>query len=140
VEAVSDEIRRMNRNLELLSNHNIMRRKRDIGSLVRQTYSSISFAPLDRDEGVSLRIFLSHHLEKLVGLSKMLAAEYTGMMLSKSESTIRQWRANLSRVVIIARQFQQGQYQQSGVLWSSKDLNKKESVYVCQVHVCVREC
>ena len=42
-------------------------------------------ASLDCDDRMSLGIFLSHQLENLVGLSKLMAAEYSGIMLSKSE-------------------------------------------------------
>ena len=38
---------------------------------------------LDRDDSVSLGIFISHQLEHLVGLSKLMAAEYTSMMLNE---------------------------------------------------------
>lgn len=64
-----------------------------------ETDSQLQFAEewsisLDRDDKVSLGLFLSYHLEQLLGLSKTMAAEYTGMMLGKSERTIRQWKAD----------------------------------------------
>ncbi len=47
---------------------------------------------LDRDDKVSLALFLCYHLEHLFGHSYTKAAEYAGMMLGRSDRTILQWR------------------------------------------------
>ena len=58
-----------------------------------------------------------------------MAAEYSGMMLSKSERTM-QWRADFAENGYEVPDNQQGRYQQSGVLWLSEELNKRASDYV----------
>ena len=87
------------------------------------------------ENGLTLWIVMTEcHLEffsltngkTLVGLSKLMAAEYSGMMLSKSERTIRQWRADFAENGYEVP----GRYQQSGVLWLSEELNKRASDYM----------
>ena len=72
------------------------RELRENNELKMEKFCGEWVASLDRDDRMSLGIFLSHHLENLVGFSKLMAAEYSGMMLSKSERTIRQWRADFA--------------------------------------------
>ena len=85
---------------------------------------------LDHDDKVSLGLFLCFHLEQLRGLSKTMAAEYIGIMMGKSERTIRQWKANFIENGYEVPESKQGRYQRSGILWSSEELNRKATKHV----------
>ena len=84
---------------------------------------------LSRDDMVSLGLFLSFHLENLLGFSASNAAEYAAIMLGKSDRTVRQWKADFIETGDIPDS-QQGRHQRNGVLWSSEELNKKALKYV----------
>ena len=45
---------------------------------------------LDRDDKISLSLFLCYHLQHLLNFTHTKAAEYAGIMLGKSDRTIRQ--------------------------------------------------
>ena len=49
---------------------------------------------LDCDDVISLGLFLSYHLNKTLNVPKTKAAEFSSMMLGKSDRTIRLWRAD----------------------------------------------
>ena len=84
---------------------------------------------LSRDNVVSLGLFLCFKLENLMGFSATNAAEYASIMLSKSDRTIRQRKADFFELGDIPDS-QQGRHQRSGILWSSEELNEKTSKYV----------
>ena len=46
---------------------------------------------LDRDDTISLGLFLDFHLKTLLRVNATTAAEYTSIMMGKSEKTIRTW-------------------------------------------------
>ena len=46
---------------------------------------------LDRDDKISLALFLDFHFQKLLKFTATASAEYTGIMVGKSEKTIRSW-------------------------------------------------
>ena len=58
------------------------------------------------------------------------AAEYAAAMVKKNERTVRRWRSGLIKNKGILPESQQVHYQQSGVLWKNKELNKKAREYV----------
>ena len=86
---------------------------------------------LDRENTISLALFLTYNLVNLLNLSFTNAAEYIGIMIGKSERTVRQWHADFRENGAILDS-KQGRYQRSGILWSSEQLNKKVSEYVRQ--------
>ncbi len=92
---------------------------------------------LDREDKVSLALFLCYHLEHLFGHSHTKAAEYTGMMLGKSDRTVRQWRHDFMEKGEIAES-KQGKYQRTGVLWSSEDLNEKATKFLIHANAAVK--
>ena len=47
---------------------------------------------LDRDDRVSLGLFLYFQLTKVLSMGELKAAEVAGMMIGKSKRTIRDWR------------------------------------------------
>ena len=49
---------------------------------------------LDRDTTISLSLFLQYNLTNLLSTATTKAAEYTGIMLGKSDRTVRQWKAD----------------------------------------------
>ena len=91
---------------------------------------------LDRDDKVSLGLFLCYHLQHLFNFTQTKAAEYVGVMLGKSDRTIRQWRHDFIESGEVPES-KQGKYQCSGVLWSSEELNEKASTFV-QKHAAVK--
>ena len=52
----------------------------------------------DRNDKISLSLFLCYHLQHLLNFTHTKAAEYAGIMLGKSDRTIHQWHHDLSRV------------------------------------------
>ena len=57
------------------------------------------------------------------------AAELAGMMVGKSDRTVRDWRAHFMETGEIPES-KQGKYIRTGVLWTSEELNKKASDYI----------
>ena len=84
---------------------------------------------LDRENVVSLALFLTYHLVHLLNFTTTKAAEYAGIMVGKSDRTVRQWQADFRENGCIPDS-KQGHYQRTGVLWSCEDLNKKATKYV----------
>lgn len=84
---------------------------------------------LDRDDTISLGLYLLHHLTVTLNIPRTKAAEFAGMMMGKADRTIRQWKADYVNHGSIPDN-KQGKYQRSGVLWSSEDLNRKACRYV----------
>ena len=84
---------------------------------------------LDRDDKISLGLFLAYNLEYALNFTATNACEYAAMMMGKSERTIRQWRADFLASGEIPEN-KQGRYQRCGVLWSNEDLNSKACEYV----------
>ena len=79
---------------------------------------------LDRDDTISL---LDFHLKALLRVNATTAAEYTSIMMGKSEKTIRTWYFDNGTEI---KENMQGRYQRRGLLWSNKDLNMKVTKYV----------
>ena len=84
---------------------------------------------LDHDQRVGLGIFLSFQLEKYFSTGSTKSAEYAGMMIGRSDKSVRAWKSNFLETGVIPDN-KQGKYQRSGVLWSSENLNKKAIRYV----------
>ena len=84
---------------------------------------------LDRDTTVSLSLFLTYNLVNLMNVTVTKAAEYVGIMLNKSERTVRQWHSDFREYGYILDS-KQGTYQRTGILWSNESLNKKVTQYV----------
>lgn len=102
-----------------------------VDAVVLETFVENWVLSLDRDDTISLGLFLFHHLTVTLNIPKTKAAESCGMMTSKVDRTIRQWNADFFKHGSIPDN-KQGKYQCSGVLWSSEDLNRKASRYVCE--------
>ena len=84
---------------------------------------------LDRDDRVSLGLFLYFQLTKVLSMGEVKAAEVAGMMIGKSERTIREWRSHFLENGEIP-ECKQGKYQRSGVLWTNEELNKTAGDYI----------
>ena len=70
---------------------------------------------LDRDDRVSLGLFLYFQLTKLLNMGELKAAELAEMMIGKSERTVREWRSYFMENGEIP-ECKQGKYQRTGVL------------------------
>ena len=81
---------------------------------------------LDRDDRVSLGLFLYF---QLTNMGETKAAEVAGIMIGKSERTIREWRSYFIENGEIP-ECKQGKYQRTGVLWTSEELNKIAGDYI----------
>ena len=79
---------------------------------------------LDRENTISLALFLTYNLTSLLNLSYTKAAEYSGIMINKSERTVRQWHFDFRENSAIL-DGKQVRYQCSGILWSNEQLNQK---------------
>ena len=84
---------------------------------------------LDREDKISLALFLCYHFQHLLNFTQTRAAEYAGVMLGKLDRAIRQWRQDFIQHGEVPES-KQGKYQRSGVLWSSEELNEKVSKFV----------
>jgi len=87
-------------------------------------------AQLSRDDKYSLAIFLQYHLCKTVGKGNTEASELAGLMIGKSEKTIREWRDEFYNNDCKIPNSEQGQYRRSGVLWNNEMLSEKVCNYV----------
>lgn len=85
---------------------------------------------LDRDDRVSLGLFLCFQLKKHMDLGDTRAAELAGLMIGKSDRAVREWRSEFFKNDGQIPESKQGKYQRSGVMWSSEHLNKKASQYI----------
>ena len=84
---------------------------------------------LERDDRVSLGLFLCFQLTKHLDLGDTKAAELAGMMIGRSDKAVREWRKQFLEDGEIP-ECKQGKYQRSGVMWSSEELNKKAARYI----------
>ena len=78
---------------------------------------------LDKDDRVSLGIFLCFQLTKQLDIGDTKAAELSGIMIGKSDRTVREWRTRFFVNNGEIPESKQGKYQRSGILWTSEDLN-----------------
>ena len=76
---------------------------------------------LDHDQRVGLGNFLS--FQKYFSTGSTKSAEYDGMMIDRSDKSVRAWKSSFLETGVIPDN-KQGKYQRSGVFWSSENLNK----------------
>ena len=84
---------------------------------------------LDRDDRISLGLFLAYNFQYTLNFTATKACEYAAIMMGRSERSIRKWRSDFLKNGEILEN-KQGHYQRSGLLWSSEELNKKACEYV----------
>lgn len=84
---------------------------------------------LDNDQRIGLGVFLSFQLVKYFKLGSTRAAEIAGMMIGRSDKSIRSWKSRFIETGEIP-DCKQGKYQRSGILWSNESLNKKAIKYI----------
>ena len=75
---------------------------------------------------MSLAVFLYFHLVKYFEFGDTKAAEFTGMMVGKSDNAVRVWSKRFFNDGGVIAQFKQGKYWRVGVVWTSEELNKLE--------------
>ena len=85
---------------------------------------------LDRDDRMSLGIFLAYNLKAHLGKGETEAAELAGLMVNRSERTIHDWQSKFVANDFVLPDSKQGQYQRSGVLWKDEELNRRASEYI----------
>ena len=100
----------------------------DIDHMV-ETFCEEWISHLDRDDRVSLGLFLCFQMSKHFELGETKAAELAGIMISKSDKAVREWRAHFYTNGEIPES-KQGRYQRSGILWTNEDLNRKATRYI----------
>ena len=84
---------------------------------------------LEREDRVSLGLFLCFQLSKHFDLGETKAAELAGMMVGRSDKTVREWRKQFLENGEVPES-KQGKYQRTGVLWSDEGLNSKAAKHV----------
>ena len=84
---------------------------------------------LERDDRVSLKLFLCFQFTKHLDTADTKAAEIAGMIIGRSDKTVREYRKQFLEDGEILES-KQGKYQRSGVMWSSEELNKKAARYI----------
>ena len=85
---------------------------------------------LDQDTRTSLGLFLLFTFILVFQHSVIKAAEYAGMLVQRSDRTVRLWRKSFFDNGGEVPESQQGKYTRSGVLWASEDLNDKACKFV----------
>jgi len=75
---------------------------------------------LSRDDKYLLAMFLQCHLCKIIGKGDTEASELAGLMIGKSDRTIRAWRDKFYNNNCKIPNSEQGCYQHSGVLWQNE--------------------
>ena len=96
----------------------------------RESFCENWMLQLDRDDRMSLGIFLVHNLKTHMGKGETEAAELAGMMAGRSERTIHDWESRFVANGFILPDSKQGQYQRSGVLWKDEELNRKATEHI----------
>ena len=96
---------------------------------VKDTFCENWVGQLERDDLVSLGLFLTFQLSNLLQKKETEAAELAGIMIGKSDRTIREWKAKFLETGEIPES-KQGHYRRTGVLWNNEDLNKKATQYI----------
>ena len=85
---------------------------------------------LDKEEMVSVAMFLCYHLVSMFSFTETKAAEYAATMLNKNERTVRRWRNAVVSNDGVMPESKHGRHQRIGVLWRNEELNKKAREYV----------
>lgn len=97
---------------------------------IAETFCEEWVSELDRDDRVALGLFLCFQMTRHLDIKETRAAELAGMMIEKSDKTVREWRKQFFENDAVIPESKQGKYQRSGVLWSNEDLNKKATRYI----------
>ncbi len=84
---------------------------------------------LDRDDRISLGLFLCYNLQHTLNFTATKASEYAAMMMGRSDRTVWKWRADFFEHGEILGN-KQGRYQRKGLLWSDENLNKKARDFI----------
>ena len=71
---------------------------------------------LDRDDKVSLALFLCFQLSKHLGCGETRAAELAGVMVGRSDRSVREWRSEFFSNGGCIPDSAQGRYERSGVV------------------------
>ena len=93
------------------------------------TFCEVWVCQLERDDMVSLAVFLCFQLAKHFKLGETKAAELSALMTGKSDKTVREWRKYFCDNGQIP-ECKQGHYQRSGVVSHNEDLNRKATKYI----------
>ena len=102
-----------------------------------EMFSEEWVSQLSCDDKFSLAMFLHYHLTVTIGKGDTEASQYMGLMINKSDRTIRDWITQFYENDFEIPDSEQGHYQRSGVLWQNESLNKKVTNYVRQ-NACVK--
>ena len=82
-------------------------------TLLLEQYVEEWCVSLNREDKISLGLFITFHLERLMNFTQTNAAEYTAIMIGKSDRTIRQWKSDFMSHGEIPNN-KQGHYQRTG--------------------------
>ena len=85
---------------------------------------------LDYEDRASLGLFLNFQLKSCIGMGVTEAAEVSGLMIGKSDRTIREWQARFFDNGGEVAESRQGGYQRSGILWTNEELNRKAAKFI----------
>ena len=95
-----------------------------------ETFCEDWVSHLGKEDCVSLGVFLCFQLAKHLALGETKAAELAGVMIGKSDKTIRKWRKEFFENNGMITETQQGRYERSGIVSSNEELNKKATVFI----------
>lgn len=97
---------------------------------IMETFCEEWITSLDWEDRASLGLFLSFQLNSLLHKGETEAAELAGLMIGKSDRTVREWKANFHESGGKIPESKQGDYQRTGVLWKNETLNKKATRFI----------
>ena len=95
-----------------------------------ETFCEEWVSQLSRDDKLALGVFLQYHLCETIGKGETEAAELAGLMIGRSDRTVRDWKVQFYENDGRIPESTQGQYQRSGVLYHNEALNNKVCKYV----------
>ena len=81
---------------------------------------------LDTEDSMNFGPFLCFQLKKVLFVGSMKATECAALMTGRNEQTMCEWRLKFFQNDRKVVESKQGRYQQSGILWSNENFNKKQ--------------
>ena len=97
---------------------------------IQESFCEEWISQMNREDKISLALFLSFQIPQHFDLGATETAEVVGMMIGKSERTVREWRSEFFENGGKIREGRQGKYPRAGVLWNSVELNEKACKFI----------
>lgn len=98
--------------------------------VITETFCEEWVSSLDRKDRISLGLFLCFQLSKQFQLRQTETAEIVGLMVGRSDRTVREWKSAFFENGGEIPEGKQGKYKRTGLLWTSEELNQKATKFI----------